>query len=70
MPTPKNTVQQHIDAAGRLACIINELSDDSIYQIDVLEWCAEVNIVLANDTKTAQAALDLIDIDIAAQTPP
>lgn len=53
--TSSKAIQQHIDSAGRLAAIISHLGTDCD-QADVLAWCSEANIVLANDTKTPQAA--------------
>ena len=47
--------QQHIDAAGRLAALIDHMSVPCEL-LDVLAWCSEANVVLANDAKVPQAA--------------
>lgn len=49
-------VQGHIDSAGRLAAIISDLGPDHITLLDVLLWCDEVNVILANDTKVPHEA--------------
>jgi len=57
----KPTTQNHIDAAGRLAGIMNDLSDDTITQLDVLQWCVETNTLLGNDVHTPRAALGQVN---------
>jgi len=52
--------QMHIDSAGRLAAIMNDLSDDDITQLDVLSWCREGNILLANDGKIPGEAVTTV----------
>lgn len=55
LPMASKAVQQHVDAAGRLAAIITHLGTDCD-QADVLAWCSEANIAMTNDTKVPSEA--------------
>lgn len=52
--------QECVDAAGRLAAVMNDLQADTTL-LDVLEWCIEANVGLTRDTALAQSALELLD---------
>ncbi len=50
-------LQTHIDSAGRLAAIMTDLGSDPVDLADVLMWCVEANVALANDTKIPTQAV-------------